>query len=248
MGVNNQQTLGGFSNSGLPLTYTSLTPSTCVVSELNGVWTLTAIGEGDCQVKASQAGNDDFDPATDVTVTVTILKGQVITPSNTAFSGGTATVTVYATSTYLVSLISLDTSICTVNTNPTVATTGNKQATYTITQVGSTNGTCVLAANQAGDSTWGPAPEEIIRIGIGLAQNLTFESGTPAANANINYTTNGTVTIVTTSWVGSAQSTKTGLPVSLRSATPAVCTLNTVINADPAITIDESQYYKIPSN
>jgi YDG domain len=144
-------------------------------------------------------------------------------------------VTVYATSTYLVSLISLDTSICTVNTNPTVATTGNKQATYTITQVGSTNGTCVLAANQAGDSTWGPAPEEIIRIGIGLAQNLTFESGTPAANANINYTTNGTITIVTTSWVGSAQSTKTGLPVSLRSATPAVCTLNTVINADGTI-------------
>ncbi|WP_138315119.1 beta strand repeat-containing protein [Rhodoluna limnophila] len=235
MGVNNQQTLNGFSDSGLPLTYTSLDTSICVVSELDGVWTLTAIAEGTCQVKASQAGNTDFDPATDVTVSINVLKGQVITPSNTAFSGGTATVTVYSTSTYLVSLISLDTSICTVNANPTVSTTGNKEAVYTITQVGSTNGTCVLAANQAGDSTWGPAPEKIIQIGIGLSQNLAFITGTPAANSNINYTVNGSITIVTTSYAGSTQTTKTGLPVSLRSATPSVCALDTVINADGTI-------------
>ncbi|WP_138274899.1 beta strand repeat-containing protein [Rhodoluna limnophila] len=238
MGVNNQQTLNGFSDSGLPLTYTSLDTSICVVSELDGVWTLTAIAEGTCQVKASQAGNTDFDPATDVTVSINVLKGQVITPSNTAFSSGTATVTVYSTSTYLVSLISLDTSICTVNANPTVSTSGNKEAIYTITQVGSTNGTCVLAANQAGDSTWGPAPEKIIQIGIGLAQNLGFIEGTPgtlAANSNINYTANGAITIVSSSFVGSTQTTKTGLPVSFRSATPAVCTLNTSFDADGAI-------------
>jgi hypothetical protein len=239
MGVDAQQTLTGYSDSGLPLTYTSLTPTTCVVSELNGVWTLTAIGEGACQVKASQAGDNTFDPATDVIVNVTVLKGQVITPSNTAFAGSpaTATVTVYSTSTYLVTLVSVDTSICTVNASPVVSSTGNKQAVYTITRVGSSTGTCVLTASQAGDTganpVWGPAPDVDILIGIGSAQNLAFTS--PAANASYNYSASTNITVVVSSYVGSAQTTKTGLPVALRSATPSVCTLITTIATDGTI-------------
>jgi hypothetical protein len=45
LGEGSSVTLGGYSDSGLPLSYSVGNSSTCVVTEFNGVWTLTMVGE-----------------------------------------------------------------------------------------------------------------------------------------------------------------------------------------------------------
>lgn len=53
-------------SSGLPVAFDSLTPKLCSVGRSTGV--VTAITAGVCTIEASQSGNDDYAPATPVTV------------------------------------------------------------------------------------------------------------------------------------------------------------------------------------
>jgi hypothetical protein len=56
--------------SGMPVTFTA--NGACTVQGQNGIATVTIASAGDCHVVASQAGNDNFTPAPDVTATITI--------------------------------------------------------------------------------------------------------------------------------------------------------------------------------
>jgi hypothetical protein len=68
------QPLTAFSTSGLPLTYTTTTPSVCtpVVGASPHVSVLTL---GACSITASQPGDSNYVPAQDVTRSFTVAKG-----------------------------------------------------------------------------------------------------------------------------------------------------------------------------
>jgi hypothetical protein len=82
-------------SSGLPVTFTSLTPDTCTVSGS----TVTIIGSGTCTIEASQAGNNNFAAATPVDQSFTVTAASptitvVFNPNPVAFVDtytGTAT-------------------------------------------------------------------------------------------------------------------------------------------------------------
>ncbi len=224
MGNNTTITLDAFSDSNLAVTFETTTPSICGVRLLNGVWSLYSLAEGTCTVVAKQAGNDTFDPATDVSRNVTVLKGQVITPNSPSFGGSnTTTLTVSATSKLEVTVVSLDTDICTVAQSVAHnATTGLKS--YTVTKPGTlTAGSCLLLATQSGNGEWGPAPDLNITIGFGASQFLSFLSSSPSEPVGGFASTQTSFTVTFTSVTTNGGTTRTGLPVSLTSLTPEVC-------------------------
>lgn len=69
--VNNAPfTLNMVSSSGLPVTFTSSTPTVCTV---NGA-TVTPISAGTCTIIASQTGDSSYDPAPSMTLTIQITR------------------------------------------------------------------------------------------------------------------------------------------------------------------------------
>lgn len=174
--------------SGLPVTFSSLTPITCKVRG-NSV---TAVGVGDCTVAANQAGNATYYPAPQVSQTIPVTKGnQVIgrirfTPS-TVGMGGTTTVSAMATSDLPVTFSSSTPSICTVNGT---------------TVTGLFPGLCTVVANQPGDSNYNPVTRFAAAILNIPKLNQTIDFPTIEANTAI-----GGTNIVTAS-------ASSGLPVS----------------------------------
>jgi hypothetical protein len=61
-------TLAATSNSGLPVTYTSLTPTVCTVSGN----TVNLLGAGTCTITANQSGNGTYGSASTVTQSFTV--------------------------------------------------------------------------------------------------------------------------------------------------------------------------------
>ncbi len=207
---NETLTLTGFSDAGLPVTFGSSTPSVCTVSGT----TLTVISAGICTVTVDQPGNDDWKPATQVQHSFSIGLGfQAISftdPADIAAFVPDATVALSgsATSGLAVVFASATPSVCTVS-----------GATATIRAAG----VCTVNADQAGDSNWNAAArvQQSFSIGKG-AQAVSIGVQTVNAAAVIPevapYTPNATVQLS-----GTATS---GLPVTLGSATPAVCTVS----------------------
>ena len=76
--VGDQLTLDATASSGLDVTYTSSNTNAVTVSGN----TLTAVGEGSATITASQAGNSNYNAATDITYTVSVSKA---TPTVTAW-------------------------------------------------------------------------------------------------------------------------------------------------------------------
>ena len=70
LNVGDQLTLDATASSGLDVTYTS--SNTSAVTVLGNI--LTAVGEGNATITASQAGNSNYNAATDVTYTVSVSK------------------------------------------------------------------------------------------------------------------------------------------------------------------------------
>jgi uncharacterized protein YhjY with autotransporter beta-barrel domain/mono/diheme cytochrome c family protein len=132
-----QASLSATSDSGLAVTY-STTSATCSV---NGS-TVTGISLGTCAITASQAGNANYAAATPAIQNISVGRGgQTITFGNapTLVVGGTATVSATATSGLAVTFSSLSTTICTTSGNVVTGISG---------------GTCIIAANQAGDANY----------------------------------------------------------------------------------------------
>lgn len=128
-------------------------------------------------------------------------KRQSITfgPAPSVTVGGTGTVSATASSGLSVTLTSTTPAICTLSGN---------------TVTGVKVGTCRIAANQAGNSTYAAARQ--VKQSFNVAQRKQQQSITlgPAPSVTVGGT--GTVSATASS----------GLPVTLASSTPAVCTLN----------------------
>ena len=162
-------TLGGSASSGLPLSYSIVSGP----ASLNGN-TVTLTGAGSVTIKASQGGNNDFNPASDVTRSFTVAKANQIiilgTFSNKTYGDISFTLSGSASSGLPLS--------CSIVSGPAIVS-GN---TVTLTGAGSVT----LKASQEGNSNYNAAPDVTRSFTVAKAQpvfsNLTGPSinpGTP---------------------------------------------------------------------
>ena len=196
-------------SSGLPVTFSMVTPSVCTVS--GNIVTLVAMGT--CTIRASQAGNAVYSNAIDVNQSFTVTaSGTPVSQTisfgplgNKPFNSPPFELSATASSGLPVSFSSLTTAICTVSGN-------------IVTPVAV--GTCTIRASQAGNTTYNPAPnvDQSFAITSGLlSQTITFGALSNKALGTPPFTVSATAS--------------SGLPVSFSSLTPAVCAAagNTVL-------------------
>ncbi|GAB4127398.1 MAG: hypothetical protein Fur0040_10250 [Sideroxydans sp.] len=153
--VHGTATVSATATSGLPVSYSSLTPSVCMVDSSTGL--VTSLAVGSCIIAADQAGNADFAPATQVTQSIDTAydPNQTITPGPlpALVQYGTAFIAATATSGLPVSYSSLTPSVCTVDSS-----------TGLVTSLAA--GTCTLTASQPGDTYYHAAPPVTLTLTI----------------------------------------------------------------------------------
>ena len=142
-------TAAATASSGLTVTFTSGSTSVCTSGGTNGS-VFTFVGNGTCTVDANQAGNGNWNAAPQVQQTFGVKHSQTITFTSSApgsASAGGATYTPAATaSSALAVTITLDASSsgCSLNAGVVSFTSA---------------GSCVLDANQAGNTGFYAAPQ-----------------------------------------------------------------------------------------
>jgi hypothetical protein len=157
-------------SSGLVVTLKSMTTKIC---RLTGS-TVSAVAAGTCKITASQSGNSTYKAAKQVTQNIVIAKlSQTI--SYVDVSGilikGNATLSFSSSSGLPVSLKSLTATICSIKGS---IVTGKK------------SGTCMIAANQTGNSLYGKAAEvrQSFTVNSSYVANGQAQKG-PLSNGSI---------------------------------------------------------------
>jgi len=193
-------------SSTLPVTVTSLTPAVCTVTGPS----VLPVAAGTCTLEATQPGDATFAPAAPVQRALQVAArapvAQTVTlpplPQRVVTDAPFAVVP-SASSGLTATLSSLTPAVCTVS-GVTVALVAA--------------GTCTLAADQPGDADHLPAVQVTAGFAVVRAsQTVDFPQPPDVAVGD------GPVTVVATA--------SSGLPVTLTSLTPAVCTV-----AGPAVT------------
>jgi outer membrane protein OmpA-like peptidoglycan-associated protein len=198
--------------SGLPVTFTSSTPSVCTVSGS----TVTILGPGTCTITAQQGGNGSWAAATPVTLSFYVLEittaslpsgvaGTAYSTTLAAFQGATGVYTWAVNGTCLSasSALTLNTSTGVISGNSPVA--GTYTCTYSATDSGVTatkSLTIVIAASAppaktANAITWAQLPNVSITNGtitLGATSN-----GSAASPATVIYYTSNTPSVCTVS-------------------------------------------------
>ncbi len=204
-------------SSGLAISYSTADTSICTISGT----TVTMKGAGPCTIRANQGGNGTYDPAPQVSRTVTINPGnqsitfqaQTVTPSFS--NGGTFNLQppASASSGLAIQYSSITTGVCT------------KAASGIVVNM-IAQGQCTIVASQPGDADWNAASsvQRSITISKG-SQTITFP-----AQTNKTFIANGTFTVASVT-------ASSGLPVTYVSLTPEICTMpgttsNTVTMVD----------------
>ena len=172
---------GATASSGLTVTLTSLTPGVCTVSGLN----IVPVAAGTCTIVATQSGNRSYSEAAPVTQTfpITTKTAQTIdapSPGDQTWNGSSYTITrtPTASSGLTVTMISTTPSVCTVSG-------------FVITIVGP--GNCTIRNTQAGNGTYGPAPQVEYTFAVTPPQSSNY---TITYDGNQNFS--GTAPSVTT--------------------------------------------------
>ena len=194
-------------SSGLPVTFTTTTPSICAVSGNTATgFTATMAAVGTCDLYANQAGNTTYAAASQVGhAFVVTLVPQTITFSNpgTQVLGAAFSLTSYATA-------SSGLPVTFTTTTPSIcAVSGNTATGFTATMAAV--GTCDLYANQAGNTTYAAAPQVGHAFVVTLVpQTITFSNpGTQVLGAILSLTSYATAS--------------SGLPVTFTTTTPSIC-------------------------
>ncbi|MGB6830393.1 MAG: protease pro-enzyme activation domain-containing protein [Terracidiphilus sp.] len=226
--------LSASASSGLTVSFTSLTPSVCILtgdsllslkvtahsaaSLQAGGSSLSLLEHGTCTIQASQAGNSIYSAAAKVSQSFTVTAlAQTITFATIGAQPALSTVTFSATASsgLTVSFASLTPSVCTV--------TGSSASLLE-------HGTCTIQASQAGNSIYSGAPKVNQRFSVtALAQTITF----PAIAAQ---TVNTTFALSVTA--------SSGLAVTFTTNTPTICTIsgdNVTFNATGNCNVYASQ-------
>ena len=183
-------------SSGLPVTYSTITPDVCTVSGAS----VTATQGGTCTITASQPGDGKYLPATPVTQSFAVQKiPQTIsfTPPKGAEARQRVALSASATSKLAVSFTSDTPGLCTIS-----------GSTLTPAKAG----TCTVTASQAGDDRYAAAKPVSKSFPVQkIPQKISF---TPPASATIDKP----VTLTATA--------SSGLPVTYTTTTPDVCTIS----------------------
>jgi hypothetical protein len=139
-------TLDATASSGLSVSYSSSNTSVVTISGT----TATIVAPGITTITASQAGNDNYNAATSVDQTQTIINTQL---ANQTITFGPLSPVTYGDGTFTLSgTIDSSLAITYVSSNPSVASVSGDVVTIL------TPGTTTITASQAGDSTHNPAP------------------------------------------------------------------------------------------
>jgi hypothetical protein len=188
--------LSATATSNLAVSFTSTTTSICTVSGTAA--TMVAIGT--CTIQATQPGNSTYAAATLVSQTFTVNgEAQTVTFANpgTQTVGTPLALSATASSGLGVTFASGSSSVCTVS---------GTAATMLI------SGTCIIDANQAGNTTYAAAPQVSQSFSVnGEAQTIAF------ANP-------GTQTVGTPLTLSATASSSLG--VTFASTTSSVCTVS----------------------
>ncbi len=136
-------TLTATTNSGAAVTLTSTTPGICTVAGN----TVTGVSNGTCSITGNAGASGNFQPAPASTITFSIGQTQTITFNVQAFLGVSTSIplSASASSGLPVTFSSLTPGICSV-------TGGN-------TLTGNSVGSCIVAADQAGNGSFAAAPQ-----------------------------------------------------------------------------------------
>lgn len=190
-------TLQAVSTSGLTVSFTSNTPQVCSAT----AGQVAIVGAGTCSITASQAGDATYIAATPVTKQFNVApESQTIAfaaLANQIFGVQPFSISASATSGLLVTFTTTTSNVCSVS-----------GAVVSIFAAG----TCSITASQGGNTNYAPAVSVIQSFLVAaLAQSITF--------APIGTQGMGSVPVALTA---SAQS---GLPVTIASGTPSVCTV-----------------------
>ena len=161
--------------SGNAVTFATTTPAVCATGGIDGA-TVTGIIVGTCIIAAIQSGDDNYLPATQVALTITIQPAtQVIVfgPPPSLAVGAAATVTATGGAS--------GNAIMFTTTTP--ATCSIAGATVT----GVAAGGCVIAANQAGNAAFAAAPQVTLAFAIsatvpGAPQGVTAMASAGSAS------------------------------------------------------------------
>jgi sugar lactone lactonase YvrE len=154
--------LSATSTSGLTVSFASTTTPVCTVSGN----TANILAGGICTIQATQSGNTDYAAATPVPVSFTIAPvAQTISFAEIKLpedANSTLALSAHSTSGLAVSFASKTTTVCTVS---------GSSARLLI------EGTCTIAASQAGNSTYTAAPVITHSFAVSLAsQKIKFPS------------------------------------------------------------------------
>ncbi|NOS93698.1 MAG: T9SS type A sorting domain-containing protein [Cyclobacteriaceae bacterium] len=191
-------TLMGTSSSALPVSYTSSNTSVATVSGN----TLTIVGVGSTTITASQVGNVNFNVATAVARTLTVVKAnQSITfgaLASKTFGDATFTLAATTSSNLPVSYSSSNSAVASISGN-------------TVTIIGA--GTSTITASQAGDANFNAATQQ--------QQTLTVNK----ANQTISFAALPTKLITDAPFALTA-SASSNLPVSFSSSNASVATVS----------------------
>jgi len=189
--------LSATATSGLAVSFASASPTVCSVSGT----TASLLTSGTCVIHATQAGNTLYFAAPLVSQSFTVAKvSQTISfPTITGAHYALSNVTLGATA-------SSGLTVSFATTTPTVCSVAGNTVSLLIA------GSCILQATQTGSSVYAAALPVTQVVAVHLAhQSITVTPVTATQYALSQLTLSAT--------------SSSGLPVSLTSATPSVCTL-----------------------
>lgn len=170
-------------SSGLPVRYASTTPAVCSVDAGSGL--VTSLTLGNCVIAARQPGNSRYAQAPEATLTLPVAFSPTQSIQFVAAPGlslgGTAVVAATSSSGLPVSFSSRTASVCTVVPDTGVVT-------------GLLAGTCVIAADQAGDANYHAAAQvtQSLAVSAPVSQRVP---GAPSGVSATPGTTAGTVLV-----------------------------------------------------
>jgi len=209
--------LSASASSGLDVSYRTDTPAVCTVSGA----TVSPDTAGTCTITASQPGNDNYAPASDVFRSFPIHSTVVRKTSQTiAFAqpsaravGQVASLSASATSGLVVSFRSDTPSVCTVSGD-------------TVTAIAA--GTCAVTASQAGDDRFAAARDLQRSFAVqgrqGNGNNRQRNDGQTKASQSISFGQPQAAAVGQV--VPLTASATSGLAVSFRSDTSAACSVS----------------------
>ena len=229
-------TLTATASSGLPVTFSTNTPAICKIETVdsqtvvNYVLPLPSASSAYCYVTAAQAGNGTYSPAAVSTRAILFNKERTVVVGTWAGAVTTTGTTVdllvkSASQPNLNEALAGETPLVVTSATPTICKVdstnyiGSPTAHTQVTVKAIWNGTCQINASFAGNSYW-------LSSTTGVSKSITGMTA-PEPGANARQTVS--IALPTTGDIGAvipvSVSSGSGLPVTLLSLTPNICTV-----------------------